>query len=477
MFINRETELNLLRDRVKSDKPEFVVIYGRRRIGKTALILELIRRHGGIYLLARETSEADNLKRFSERIADYFDDDLLRKNPFQNWDAFFEYLYQKSGDRLIVAIDEFPYLLRGNKALASILQEYWDLKLSKSKIFLIICGSSVTMMEKLLGYKSPIYGRRTGQLKLKPMDFFSARKFLPKYSLEDSLRAYGILGGTPAYLLKFDDKKSIEENLLSYFRSDSFLYQDALFILREELDEPRNYFAIMEAIAKGRTSLGEIMNETGLDRSTVGKYLSILIDLDLVKREIPITASWKSRKGRYYINDPYFTFWFRYVLPNVDLIETGQGDLLVKLVMEDFDQYLGRIFEEVVKQFLIKLNRENLLTPSFTKIGRWWHKNEEIDLVALNEHKKNALFVEVKWKKLSEKESRKILRDLMGKAQLVGLEDWERYYGLVGKKINGKEKLRSEGWLVWDLEDFETLGGSFTKKQRSEKTRAKLGSE
>ncbi|AEC52308.1 hypothetical protein PNA2_1393 [Pyrococcus sp. NA2] len=458
MFINREEELSLLRERVKSGKAEFVVIYGWRRIGKTALILELIRQYRGIYLLARETSEADNLRRFSERIADYFDDDFLRKNPFQNWDAFFEYLYQKSDERLIVAIDEFPYLLKGNRALPSILQEYWDLKLSKSKIFLIICGSSVAMMEKLLGYKSPIYGRRTGQLKLKPMDFFSARKFFPRYSIEDSLKAYGILGGTPAYLLNFDDERSIEENLLSYFRPDSFLYQDALFVLREELDEPRNYFAIMEAIAKGNTSLGEIMNETGLDRSTVGKYLSVLIDLDLVRREVPITASWKSRKGRYYINDPYFAFWFRYVLPNVDLIETRQGDLLVKIVMEDFDQYLGWIFEDVARQFLIKLNE------AFTKIGRWWHKNEEIDLVAMNKHEKSVLFVEVKWKELSENESRKILKRLMKKAQLVGLDNWKEYYGLIGKKIHGKKELRSEGWLVWDLEDFEALNQESRQK-------------
>ncbi|CAB50207.1 ATP-binding protein [Pyrococcus abyssi] len=467
MFISREEELNLLKERVESGKAEFIVIYGRRRIGKTALILELIRQYGGIYLLARETSEADNLKRFSERVAKYFDGDLLRKNPFQNWDAFFEYLYQKSGERVIVAIDEFPYLLKGNKALASILQEYWDLKLSKSKIFLIICGSSITMMEKLLGYKSPIYGRRTCQLKLKPMDFFSARKFLPRYPIEDSLRAYGILGGTPAYLLKFDDKKSIEENLLSYFRPDSFLYQDALFILREELNEPRNYFAIMEAIAKGCTSLGEIMNETVLDRFTVGKYLSVLIDLDLVRREVPITESWKSRKGRYYINDPYFAFWFRYVLPNVDLIETGQGDLLVKIVMEDFDQYLDGVFEDVTRQFLVRLNKESLLTPSFIKIGRWWHKGEEIDLVALNEHKKSVLFVEVRWKELSENETRKTIRKLMKKAQLVGLENWKEYYGLVGKRIRGKEKLRSEGWLVWDLKDFELLDREFNKEANS----------
>ena len=455
MFINRKNELKFLEERFRSDKAEFVILYGRRRIGKTTLLLELIRKYGGIYLLARETSKKENLERFSQRIAEYFNDEILKANPFQNWDSFFEYLNQKSiNEKLIVVIDEFPYLVKDDPALPSILQEYWDLKFSKGKIFLIICGSSVSMMEKLLGYKSPLYGRRTAQIKLKPMDFFSAREFLPRYSLEDFVKVYGILGGTPAYLLEFDDKKSIQENLRNYFVSGSFLYQDAIFVIREELDEPRNYFAIMEAIARGKTLLGEIMNETGLDRSIVGKYLSVLIDLDFVKREVPITASWKSRKGRYYIKDPYFAFWFRYVHPNVDLIETEQGELLVELVMKDLDHYLGLIFEEIAKQFLIKLNKENKLPFRFTKIGKWWHKNEEIDIVALNGEKRNTLFVEVKWRNLKEKEAKTMLKNLERKAQNVQTDE-HKYYGLIAKSVEGKEKLRSEKWLIWDLEDFK----------------------
>ncbi|WP_457754177.1 ATP-binding protein [Thermococcus sp.] len=460
MFIDRETEIRLLEERLKRERAEFVVIYGRRRIGKTALLLEFIKKHGGIYLLARETSEAENLKRFSEKLAYYFNDEFLRKNPLQSWDAFFEYLYQKSlKDRLIVVIDEFPYLVKGNKVLPSILQEYWDLKLSQGKIFLVICGSSVSMMEKLLGYKSPLYGRRTAQMKLKPLNFFSAKEFFPQYSLEEFVKVYGILGGTPAYLLEFDDEKSIEENLLDYFRADSFLYGDALFILREELEEPRNYFAIMEAIARGKTTLNEIVNETGLERATVGKYLSVLIDLDLVRREIPVTASWKSRKGRYYVTDPYFAFWFRYVYPNSDLIETGQGEELIELVMSDFNNYLGWVFEEIAKQFLIELNKRKELPFKFTKLGRWWHRGEEIDLIGLNEREKKALFVEVKWKDLSKGEAKRVLKELEGKSKLVGLEEWEKSYRLIARNVAGKEELRDEGFLVWDLGDFERIIG------------------
>uniref|UniRef100_A0A7C3YEN2 ATP-binding protein n=1 Tax=Geoglobus ahangari TaxID=113653 RepID=A0A7C3YEN2_9EURY len=456
MFVNRIEELELMEGRLRSERAEFIVVYGRRRIGKTALLLEFIRRNGGIYLLARETSNAENLRRFSERLAEAFSDELLRKNPFQSWDAFFEYINQKSKEeRLVVVIDEFPYLVEGERSLPSILQEYWDLKLSKGKLYLIICGSSVSMMEKLLGYRSPIYGRRTGQLKLHPLDFFDARGFLPKYSMEEFVKAYSILGGTPAYLLEFSDDSSLEENLKNYFKPDSFLYSDAYFILREELDEPRNYFAIMEAIARGKTTLGDIMAETGLEKSLVGKYLSVLSELELVRRETPITAGRSSRKGRYYINDPYFTFWFRYVHPNVDIIETNRGELLVSKVMNDLSTHVGRIFEDVARQFILRLNRAGVFR--FTKIGRWWHRDEEIDLVALDEGERKALFVEVKWRELDEKDGSRILRDLERKSELVGLDGWEKSYGLVAKKIAGREELEREGFLVWDLKDFEKL--------------------
>ncbi|MFA4662248.1 ATP-binding protein [Pyrococcus kukulkanii] len=453
MFVNRENELSALEEGYRSDKAELLIVYGRRRVGKTTLLLEFLRRHGGIYLLARETSEFENLGRFSKRLAEYFKDEFLLLNPFRSWDAFFEYLSARAKERLVVVIDEFPYLVKANPSLPSILQEYWDLKLSKTRIFLIICGSSISMMERLLGYKNPLYGRRTGQMKITSLDFFNARKFLPRYSIEDFVKAYGILGGTPAYLLQFDDRVSIEENLRRYFRPDSFLYGDAMFIFREEVNEPRNYFAIMEAIARGKNTLGEIMNETGLERAKVGKYLSVLIDLDFVKREIPITKSWKSRKGRYYIKDNYFAFWFRYVSPNADLIESWRGEELVEVVLEDLDNYLGYVFEDVAMQLLKCLNEKNKLPFKFLRIGRWWYRGEEIDIVALNEREKKALFVEVKWKEVNN--AKKILRDLERKADMVGLKGWEKYYGLVGKVVKGKDELKGNGYSVWDLRDFK----------------------
>ena len=447
-------EIHLLEERLRRNRAEFIVLYGRRRIGKTTLLLELIRRHGGIYLLARETSKIENLKRFSEKLAEHFKDDFLRANPFQDWDSLFEYFNRNIRDRLIVVMDEFPYLVRDDRTLPSVLQEYWDLKLSRKKIFLVICGSSIGMMEKLLGYKNPLYGRRTAQLELMPMDFFSAGAFFPGYSVEDFVRVYGVVGGTPMYLLEFSDKVDFRENLLNYFKRSSFLYQDALFVLREELDEPRNYFAIMEAVARGKTTLGEIMNETGIERAAVGKYLSVLANLGFARREVPITASWKSRKGRYYINDPYFLFWFRFVHPNNDLIETEQGEVLVDKVMNDYNQYLGGIFERIARQLLIKLNMAGELPIRFSKLGRWWHRDQEIDLVALNEKEKTALFLEVKWKDINSGTAKNILETLKRKSSLVGLEGWSKFWGIIVRRFDRAEKVKDEDWITLQLTDF-----------------------
>jgi AAA+ ATPase superfamily predicted ATPase len=451
-FINRKRELDVLEERYASNRAEFVVIYGRRRVGKTALILEFLRNKDGIYLLARETSALENLRRFSQKLAEFFDDDFLLKNQLRSWDAFFEYLSSKVGKRIVVAIDEFPYLVKGDKTLPSILQEYWDLKLKDSRIFLILCGSSIGMMEKLLGYTSPIYGRRTAQMKIRPLEFFEIREFFPKYGVEDLVKVYGILGGNPAYLLEFNGDTSIEDNLERYFRVDSILYQDAIFILREEVDDPRNYFAIIEAIARGSTTLGEIMDSTGLSKGMVGKYLSVLRDLEIVRRELPVTATRKSRKGRYYLSDFYFTFWFRFVYPNMDLIESGNGTKLVEIVMSEFNQYLGLVFEEVAKQFLVRLDREGKLPFSILRIGRWWHRGEEIDVVALNDRTKQALFVEVKWANLTLKEAKRILKDLRRKAELTNLEGYRKYFGIIAKEIEGKEKIED---FAFDLSDVD----------------------
>jgi len=456
IFIDREMELKILEERFKSEKAEFLVIYGRRRIGKTELVKKIVAQHDGIILMGREESKKLQLQRFSRLLGEHFKDDFLKKQGFNNWDAFFEYVYGKSKNRrLIIALDEFPYLVKEERALPSILQDYWDNKLRNTKIFLIILGSSISMMERLLGYKSPIYGRRTGQLKIQPFGFKDVARYIK--NIERAVELYSVFGGTPAYITEVDFSKDIVKNIKDRFlRMDSFVYQDVRFVLMEELEEPRYYFSILEAIATGNVALGDIINYTGLERSLVGKYLNVLIDLDLIRREIPITASSKTKKGTYSFKDNIFSFWFGFVYPYEDLLSFGRSKEVLAKISRDLNPYIGSKFEEIAKEFL-----RQIIGDKFSKIDRWWYKDEEIDLIALNEDLKEIVFFECKWSTLNEKNAEKILADLERKAVLVRWHNARRkeYYGVIAKNIEGKEKLREKSYLAFDLRDFEGVFG------------------
>ncbi|ASJ09492.1 ArsR family transcriptional regulator [Thermococcus siculi] len=458
-FVDRERELEFFERAYSSGRAEFLVIYGRRRIGKTELLLHFARDKPHVYFLATEKPYRENLRELQRLLAEFLGDELFGKVAFDDVDELFMAFADRIGDeRVILIIDEFPLLVEHYRPVLSLLQKAWDLKLSKTGVMLILCGSSVSAMEgEVLAYKSPLYGRRTGQWRLTEIPFFYLGEFLPGYTVEDLVKTWGIVGGIPAYLLQFDPRKGFDENVVEKVLSKgAFLYEEAEFLLREELREPANYFAILQAIASGRNRFGEIVNATGLDKSLVSKYLAVLQRLGIVEREVPVTATLKamSKRGLYSIKDNYFAFWFRYVLPNKSYLEAGLGERVWKHSAEDFNAYMGSVFERLVRTPEVFFR---LTGFRFTKIGRWWRKGEEIDIVALNEREKTALFVEVKWKELREREVRGILKDLERKAKLVGLDEWEKSYGLVAKGIKGKEGLREEGWLVWELRDFERL--------------------
>ncbi len=468
-FIGRQTELGILKERFNSSRAEFMVIYGRRRIGKTELVKKIISEHGGIILMGREESQKLGLQRFSRLLGEYFEDEFLKKQGFNNWDAFFEYIYTKSkNSRIIIALDEFPYLVKEEKALPSILQDYWDNKLRDTRIFLIILGSSISMMEKLLGYKSPLYGRRTGQLKLTPLNYKDVALHIK--DIEKAVEFYSVFGGTPAYITEVDSSKDVIGNIKEKFlRMDSFIYQDVRFILMEELEEPRYYFSILEAIATGNASFGDIINYTGLERSLVGKYINVLIELDLIKRELPITAPAKTKKGIYSFKDNIFSFWFGFIYPYEDLISLGRSEEVVSRISRDLNSYTGKVFEEISKEFLWNINGTNL---NFSRIGRWWYEGEEIDIVTLNEENKEIAFFECKWSALKEREVERILANLKRKAAQVRWHNAERkeHFGIIAKNIKGKKSLRKKSYHVFDLEDFEAaiIGGENTSMRKTE---------
>ena len=456
-FIGRKKELEILTERFNSSKAEFLLIYGRRRIGKTELVNKFISTdHPGIILIGREESKKLQLDRYSRLLAEYFNDDLLRKQGLKDWDAFFEYIYQQAKEqRFILALDEFPYLVKDDKALPSILQDYWDTRLKDSGIYLIILGSSISMMERLMSYKAPLYGRRTGQIKLNALPFADVAGYVG--DMKRAVELYSVFGGTPAYITQTDPQHDVYWNIGRHIlRFDSFIYRDIKFILLEELEEPRYYFSILESIASGNVTMGKIINYTGLARSLVGKYLNVLIDLGIIKREIPVTDSVRSKKGLYSFRDNAFAFWFRFIFPAEDMIDLGHGDVVLENIKNGMNPYLGRTFEDIAKEFLWLLNSGKAVPFTFSKLGSWWYKDKEIDIVTMDT-RSNIFFCEVKWKDLSAAESLVLIDRLKEKAGHVRWHNPDRteYYGIIARKIEGKEKLIDAGYYAFDLKDFE----------------------
>lgn len=416
-FKNRIKELKLLNELYNTGKSKLIILYGRRRVGKTELLREFLKKHNGLYLLARQESELEQLKKLSSQIAEFYNDSLLKLNPFSNWDSLFTYLSEKP--RIPIIFDEFPYIVNSSKKAVSILQDYWDNKFSKKDSFIVLCGSSIQMMERLLGKKSPIYGRRTEQIMLEPLKFNDACLFFPKtMSIKEKVMNYSILGGMPAYLLEFDFEKDMKQNIIeNALQKNKFLYHDVMFTLKEELKEPKNYFSILYSISKGNTKIGQIVNDTGLEKSFVNKYISVLIDLQLVERRVPITekSPKKSRNGLYLIKDNFTKFWFKFIFENQEYIEQEKQEKFVnEKIVPELNSFVGRMFEEIIISELIQNKEyENYL------FGRWWDNDSEADVVGIDKTNKNIIIGEIKFKNLDIKDMVEIKKSLIEKSKKI----------------------------------------------------------
>lgn len=424
MFINRDQELAFLNAAYKLKKTQFIILYGRRRVGKTELVKQFFQDKDHIYFLADQSSEHDQLKQLAEQMGTYFGDDYLRDHAFGRWEEVFRYLAAKLPDlkkKLIWVVDEFPYLVQANSAISSIFQKGFDEHLKDSGIFLILMGSSIAMMEsETLAYKAPLYGRRTGQIRLEPLDFEASRQFFPEHSFTDNVYIYATLGGIPAYWLAFEPEAGFWDNVKQKILTPrEFLYQEPEFLMREELREPRFYFSILRAIAQGGTKFGQIVNETGLEKNVLSKYLGVLSDLRIITREVPVTEKVpsQSKQGSYRLDDPFSRFWFRFVFHHRSEIEEGRIDpVLEKKIKPHFDEFVSWAYERLGLEFVKGLvrTRDDYV---YEQYGRWWDRNHEIDVVAIDEDRKRILFGEVKWSR--NKVGLNILEDLQRKAALV----------------------------------------------------------
>lgn len=426
MFVNRTAELELLEKRYASVKAEFFVLYGRRRVGKTELLAHFCEGKRAIFFVSDLGSEVSLRTALSRAVNAVLFGPGQLEAVYSSWEALFQAVGQAAkNERLVLVLDEFPYIVSAYPPVASILQRVWDQSLKGSQLMLILCGSYIGMMEEtVLGYQAPLYGRRTAQYLLEPLLFRDARLFFQSYSLEDQVRTYAVFGGTPAYLQTIDAQIPLAQNVLDgILTRGSFLYDEVHFVLQQELREPKNYFAILQAIAAGRTKLNEIKQATGIAGPSV--YLDTLQQLQLVERIVPITETQpqKSRRGLYRLKDHYLRFWFRYVHPNRSQLERGAASLVLeRQVIPELDHFSSLAFEEICAQALWQKGLAGELPFIPERIGRWWSANEEIDLIAMN--KDQAMLVECKWS--SQPVGTNILADLEHKAKLVQPELGDR---------------------------------------------------
>ena len=445
VFVDREMELEALEREYSKDRASLVLIYGRRRVGKTELVRKFLEGKKGVYYLADRKGYESNLRDFQREVERSLKIKDFSRIMFDGWVSLFARIVDDfPEDRIVIVIDEFPYMVE--EGILSEFQKAWDLHLSKSKIFMILVGSSISMMQRItMDYGSPLYGRRTAQLKIEKMKFWDAWKFFPKYELLDFLKIYSAVDGIPHYLLQMTDEKSPEENIKdSIFRRESILYEEAEILLRMELREFKRYFSILRAIAEGKRKFSEIAGSTGLDSGSLSKYLSNLKDCGIITTDIPLLGKRKNR--RYRFSDNYFHFWFKFVYPNRSMLEMGKVENVWNYIKEDFQNYLGRVFEDVIRDIF------KHIYPDFT-IGVWWdRKGDEIDLLAINERKKIAVCGEIKLNKKMNEKTLEALRKKAGKIRKI--QDYNIKLMLCGSRIDVQE---GENIMIWRCKDIENI--------------------
>lgn len=461
MFVGREQEMKKLEKMYRSNKFEFAVIYGRRRVGKTTLIREFCKGKNAVYFMSREASEERNLENFSRDVFVAKSEGIEGNAVFTDWEGAFDYIGKISeNERMILVIDEYPYLAGSNRSISSVLQGHIDLKFKEGKLFLILCGSSMSFMEyQVLGYKSPLYGRRTAQFKIKPFTYYESARFLNAYTNEEKAILFGATGGIPEYLSRVDTRSSVRENIEDLYLSESgHLYEEPVNLLKQELREPSTYNGIIEAIANGASRLNEISTRNSIESNKCSKYINALISLGIVKKEKPLNES-GSRKTIYLIEDQMFRFWYKFIPKNMSSIATGlSSSVYDKFVAPMLNEYMGITFELISMQYLMKKNAELDLPFLFGQIGRWWGNNpvkkrqEEIDIIAADDN--NAIFCECKWR--NELVGMKIFNELVEKSELIKKYE-KKYYCLFSKSGFTKELIDRAEELNVELIDLEKI--------------------
>lgn len=438
MFIGRETELESLTEHYQSDQFECAIIYGRRRIGKTELISHFSKDRPSIFYTATQENAESNLIRMSNAL-NFFENSENHSGPvYQNFDQLLDRVAELSKKkRIIFVIDEYPYLAESYPGFSSLLQAHIDQQFKNTKLFLILCGSSMSFMEKqVLGYQSPLYGRRTLQLKLEPFSFNETQQMLPNVDKADAFALHAISGGIPQYLSYFANKRSVKEAIIDCFlKKDGRLFEEPNNLLKQELRELANYNSIISAIANGASRLNDIAMTTKIPATSIKSYLDNLSELEIIQRKVPITEiNKRSKKAIYQINDGMFRFWYRFVPARLTLIERGMTDIAWNGIESNLNHFLGPAFEKLAQDYL--WNHYDVERTPFTNLGNWWgadkRTREQVELDILGFSSDNPMFGvfgECKWR--NEPISKDILEKLIFNSNLFNYP--KKYYYLFSK--------------------------------------------
>ena len=406
-FIGRTQELAFLKDAYRSNKAEFILVSGRRRIGKTALLAEFAKDKPCLFFSCTQSGNREQLERFSRAVLSQGTPASRYLTRFDDWETAFEELSRLSGaGRKLIIIDEFPYLAEQNAAIPSILQNIWDRVLQHENVMLVLCGSAVSFMEKeLTGYKSPLYGRFTGTLRLKPLGYRDAFRFFPDWSDEEKMLGYAMLGGTPLYLSMFDPSRSLKDNAISaILRPGSALFDAPMTVLRQECREPARYNDILRAVSLGTTKAAEIAQKADIAPSNIRRYLDVLADLGYIAPEYEPGTKTKgtvnTQRALWYPGDNLINFWYSCVYPNLDLLSFADGPERVwnEAVEPRLHDIASFPFESVCMDFTAEMSSKGLLPFRATKFRRWNVPNIEIDVVAEDESAKSVIFGECKFR-------------------------------------------------------------------------------
>ncbi len=479
-FYDRTEELEKMRAFAVPQKKRgrIVVLYGRRRIGKTTLIKKAFAdRNNFLYFFVARKEGKILLRDFSEILSKFLSEKGVISGEFTSWESFFGAIFSYARKQeMVVVFDEFQNFLHVDRSLFSTIQNLWDQSGKESGILMLFTGSYVGMIKKIFREeKEPLYGRTDHFLNLGPFDFPTVCGVLSDMGIgdiEERIRFYSVIGGVPRYLELLEDMphRNFAEFMEHFVREDEFLIDEGERILSQEFGrEYLRYFAVLEAISLGKATLTEISDWTGESRTSVSRYIHDLSkEYEIIKRVVPVTEDRRrSKRGRYFIGDNFYRFWFRYVYRNTSYFEIGNHDHVVREILEENNAFVGPLYENIWKKALPEMSGEGKLPFRIGLIGPWWERSSEIDIVALNEKSRDILFAEVKWSNRPVK--KRVLTELEKKAENVR---WHRdnrkeHYAIISKRGIDRElkNLEEAGEIIhFSLKDLEEWVESKEKK-------------